>query len=71
MAEVGHGSKMGQNEFDCDCVSAVFKFFPLMFYSPYITPQWNIEVYWLFRPSFKVHGAVVLPSLRLEEPCDS
>jgi len=34
--KVGHGPKMGQNEFDC--ASVVFLFIPLVFYCPYIQP---------------------------------
>jgi len=36
--KVGHGPEMGQNEFDCACVSVVFTCTPLVFHSPYIKP---------------------------------
>jgi len=32
---VGHGSKIGQNKFDC---ALVFAFIPLVVYSPYTKP---------------------------------
>jgi len=35
---MGNGPKIGQNEFDCACVSVVSTFIPLVFYIPYIKP---------------------------------
>jgi len=36
--KLGHGSKMGQYEFDCACVSVVLVCIPLVFHRPYIKP---------------------------------
>ena len=41
--KVGHGPKMGQNEFDCACVSMLFTCIPLVFHSPYLKGTW---MYW-------------------------
>jgi len=35
---MGHGPKIGQNEFVCACVSVVFTCILLVFHSPYIKP---------------------------------
>jgi len=42
--------KVGQNGFYCACVSVVFTFIPLMFYSPY--SRWDMEELACFRPGF-------------------
>jgi len=36
--KVGHGLKMGQDDFDCACVSVVFTCTPLVFHSSYMKP---------------------------------
>jgi len=52
---LGHGSKMGQNEFDCACVSVVVTINPVVFYSPNIKPVENGNIGLLQARFFDLH----------------
>ena len=53
------GLKWEKTKFDCVCVSVVFPFIPLVFYSPFVKPmEWDVDVEVLacFKPGFMIHS---------------
>ena len=60
--KVGHGSKMGQNEFHCACVSVVFTCIPFVSHSPYIKPVGHESIGLLQQaPFFLMFGVERIP----------
>ena len=51
---VGHGPKVGQNEFACTCISVVFTFLPFRFFFNAIHKTSGTKMYWPAKSSLYI-----------------
>jgi len=62
-----HGPKMGQNKFECACVSGVFTFLFLSCFKAHTYSQWDMEVLACFRPSSSMFTKKIKKTARCAE----